>query len=290
MECLKEAMYYQKEKEQNVRCVLCPHYCYLRPEETGLCRARKNRDGTLYSLNYGKITAYGLDPIEKKPLANFHQGSKIFSIGSFGCNLKCCYCQNYQIAQEKSEGINTTSDNIVDIANEEENNIGIAFTYNEPSIWYEFVKETAEKNKQSGSKNVLVTNGYINEEPLLELVGLIDAVNVDLKAFSENDYRTYFGGRLEPVLESIKIYNNHCHVEVTTLLATGIIDDVETVRQIAKWLASVNDEITLHLTRYFPCYLYDKPQTDIDFMKKAQEVAKGYLKNVYMGNIPLKPL
>lgn len=284
MERLKEAMFYEKAKDGRVICQLCPHFCSIAPDETGFCRVRKNIGGILYALNYGKITAYAMDPIEKKPLANYHPGSRIFSIGSFGCNLKCVYCQNYCIAHEKSDGIYTTSDNIADIANEEENNLGIAFTYNEPFIWYEFVKETAEKNAQKGSKNVLVTNGYVNREPLMALIDVIDAMNIDLKAFSESDYKKWFGGTLQPVLDTIKASSSRCHVEITTLLATGIIDDADTVERIAKWIASINDGITLHLTRYFPCYRHNKPATDIEFMKRAQISAMKYLKNVYLGN------
>lgn len=285
MEKLKECLFYEKKDHNAVRCVLCPQYCLIENGYTGFCNARHNKNGVLYSQNYGIVTAYGIDPIEKKPLSNFYPGSKILSIGSYGCNLKCPFCQNYSISQQKKEGVSTTPQNIVDIATHEKNNLGIAFTYNEPMIWYEFVLETAKLNKMKGKKNVLVTNGYINEEPLKELLPFVDAMNIDLKGMSDQYYKEICQGRLQPVLDTIKTSCKQVHVEITTLLVTDNIDDMDQVKAIAKWLSDIDSEIPLHLSRYFPRYHFDKPATEIDFMKKAKLEADKYLKNVYMGNI-----
>lgn len=280
----KECLYYEKINDNVVKCTLCPHYCLIEDEKAGLCNVRCNENGILVSDNYGRISSYGMDPIEKKPLKAYYPGYRILSIGSFGCNLSCGFCQNHTISQEIKEGVITTPQNIVDIALHEKNNIGIAFTYNEPAIWYEFVLDTAKLNQKNGLKNVMVTNGYINPEPLIELLPYIDAMNIDLKGFSDEYYKEC-SGHIQPVLETIKISAEKCHVEITTLLVTGKNDNIETIEAIAKYISTIDDNIPLHLSRYFPKYQYNNPPTDIRFMKQAEKAASKYLKKVYLGNI-----
>lgn len=251
---LKEGLYYQKLKDDRVQCFLCPHNCLLKNNQKGICKVRINKGGTLYTLNYGRITSGSMDPIEKKPLYHFYPGKSIFSIGSFGCNLKCSFCQNYEIAHEFNQCAEAESNILVDIALQQDNNIGLAYTYNEPSIWYEFVLETAKKAKEKGLMNVLVTNGYISKEPLKELLPYIDGMNIDLKSFSKDFYRNICGGGVKEVLENIEISKEHCLVEITTLLIEGLNTEEGEIRKLAKWISSVGEDIPLHLNRYYPAY------------------------------------
>ena len=280
----KECMYYEKLSNDTVKCTLCPHYCFIEDKKAGLCKVRYNKNGTLLSTNYGRISSYAMDPIEKKPLKDYYPGYRILSIGTFGCNLECGFCQNHNISQEIKEGVLTTPQNIVDMAIHEKNNIGIAFTYNEPSIWYEFVLDTAKLNQKKGKKNVLVTNGYINQAPLKELLPYIDAMNIDLKGFSDEYYKEC-KGRIRPVLDTIKTSAQKCHIEITTLLVTGKNDNIETIEDIARYISTIDDSIPLHLSRYFPRYQYKQAPTDIHFMNQAKKIGSKYLKKVYLGNV-----
>ncbi len=285
MKGLQECLFYEKKAKGKVRCILCPQYCLIEDGQVGFCNVRKNESGILYSMNYGVISSYAMDPIEKKPLSRFHPGSKILSIGSFGCNLKCSFCQNHGISQENREGIRTTPQNIADIASHEKGNIGIAYTYNEPSVWYEFVYETAKLNKENGKENILVTNGYINEKPLEKLLPYIDAMNIDLKGIDDIFYEEVCKGRVGPVLKTIRKSIPKCHVEITTLLVTKKVDNLKTVRSIAEWIGSIDRSVPFHLSRYFPNYQYSEQPTDIEFMKAAKREADKYLDYVYLGNI-----
>jgi pyruvate formate lyase activating enzyme len=287
----KEAMFYEKLDNDKVHCYLCPHNCRIPAEGQGLCGVRKNMDGTLYSLNYGEVTSIGVDPIEKKPLNRFHPGTYILSVGSVGCNLKCPFCQNHSIAQVKPEEINThnaAADEIVAKALElkKQGNIGIAYTYNEPSIWYEFVNETAKKAKEKGLLNVLVTNGYISEEPLMQLLPYVDAMNIDLKAYNDKFYSELVRGGLREVKETIRRSAAHCHVEVTTLIIPGWNDSVEEMEEEAKWIASLSPDIPLHLSRYFPKYqMTDRAATSVNALIDLKKTADRFLKYVYLGNV-----
>ncbi|HHY91408.1 MAG TPA: AmmeMemoRadiSam system radical SAM enzyme [Clostridiales bacterium] len=282
---MKGALFYQPFKNQQVQCCLCPHGCRISDGEFGQCGVRKNEKGKLYSLNYGVITAYHLDPIEKKPLYHFYPGSRIFSIGSAGCNLKCRFCQNWEIAHGQPSGIRMTAEEIVAIAKTQTQNIGIAYTYNEPSIWYEFVYETAVLAHQEGLKNVLVTNGFIQKEPLKQLLPYIDAMNIDLKAFQDSFYREICGGRMEPVKETIRIAAEQCHVEITTLLIGDLNGSAEEVERLSRWIAEIRPNIPLHLTRYFPAYQMTAPPTPAHVLTAAQKEAKKHLQYVYIGNV-----
>lgn len=283
---LKEAMFFER-KDDKIQCLLCPHQCVIGPGKYGICSVRTNQEGALKTINYGEITSLALDPIEKKPLYHFHPGKNILSVGTYGCNFTCAFCQNYSIAQFKSKSVYMSSEELIDRALNAPNNIGLAFTYNEPTIWYEFVYDTAKliKEKHPELKTVMVTNGFINPEPLQKILPYIDAMNIDLKAFSEDYYRKVCGGSLKPVLRTIETAGKSCHVEVTTLVVTGLNDSKEEIEKISRFLAGIDKNIPLHLSRYFPTYKMDLPATDIEVMRAGMEVAKKHLNYVHLGNV-----
>lgn len=270
-------------------CPICPHHCCLEPGQTGLCRARGNVGGQIEAVNYGLITSMALDPIEKKPLYHFHPGSMIFSIGSFGCNLRCPFCQNWAISTPGKDEVDWREfapEEVVDLALQLRNrgNIGIAYTYNEPLVGYEFVYDCAVLARKQGLYNVLVSNGYCCREPLERLLPLIDAVNFDLKAFTGQFYRK-IGGDLETVKQAIALAAETTHVEVTTLIIPGENDSEAEIRVLAQWLAGVRRDIPLHLTRFFPQYKYrDRCATDVHVLRKLAETAREELDYVYLGN------
>lgn len=271
------------------RCGLCFHHCTLDEGQTGLCRARGCQGGKIVSLNYGKLTSLALDPIEKKPLRRFHPGSLILSVGSFGCNLRCPFCQNHEISMANDGEIQTmlvTPEQLAAKAAELvlQRNIGVAYTYNEPLIGYEYVRDCSILIHERGLANVLVTNGTIEEAPWRALLPFLDAVNIDLKGFTPSWYRK-LGGDLETVKHSIILAAERCHVEVTTLLVPGENDSVEEIRELARWLASVDPNIPLHLSRFFPQYqMTVHPPTPIEQVYRLAETAQGYLPYVYTGN------
>lgn len=281
-----EAMFYEKIDDK-IHCLLCPQNCVIEDGHFGKCNVRIHEEGKLYTINYGEITATSLDPIEKKPLHYFKPNSNIFSIGTFGCNLKCSFCQNYSISQYIARSEYVPVENLLETVLTIRDNVGVAFTYNEPSIWYEYIFECARLLKETNPDVavVLVTNGYINEEPLKELLPFVDAMNIDLKSFNNDYYRKLCGGRLEPVLKTIEIASKHCHVEVTTLLVSGENDNLKEIEKIAMFLNSIDIDIPLHLSRYFPRYKHENSPTDIRFMKEAEKVAKRHLNRVKLGNI-----
>lgn len=280
-----EAGFYEKGTGSKIRCVLCPHRCMISDHRAGICRVRVNEGGVLYSRIYGEVTSSSMDPVEKKPLFHFYPGREIFSIGSWGCTFKCSFCQNWQISQRQTASDHFEKEEIVGTALEN-GSLGIAYTYNEPTVWCEFVGDTAKLARENGLKNVLVTNGYIMEEPLKEILPLIDAMNIDLKAFNDKFYREICGGRLEPVLSAIKqAVASGTHVELTTLVIPGL-NDGEDIVKIADWVSGISPEIPLHLSRYFPNYKMDLDPTGLDTMKAAYETARKKLKYVYLGNLP----
>lgn len=269
-------------------CTICPHACALEEGDLGICRARKNEKGSVISINYGKITSIGLDPIEKKPLARFMPGTRILSVGSFGCNLACPFCQNHEIACASAEiAVRTVSpEELTDMAYGlmAENNIGVAYTYNEPLVGYEYVRDSAILVHERGLKNVLVTNGFVNPKPLKDLLPLIDAMNIDLKGFTDVFYRK-LGGWLEPVKTTIATAAKSCHVEVTTLVIPEENDSEEEMLALSTWLAGLDPEIPLHISRFFPRHLYaDKNPTPVEAVYRLAEVARRNLKYVYTGN------
>ena len=273
----------------SVTCELCFHHCHLEEGQTGFCRARICRNGAVVLLNYGKLTSLALDPIEKKPLRRFHPGSLILSVGSFGCNLRCPFCQNHEISMAGEAEIQTVKVSPAQLAAKASElrahgNIGVAYTYNEPLVSYEYVRDCAELVHEQGMVNVLVTNGTIEEGPWRALLPLIDAANIDLKGFTPAGYRR-LGGDSETVKRSIALAAERCHVEVTTLLIPGENDSAEEIRALAQWLASVSQSIPLHLSRFFPQYkMTDRPPTPVEQVYRLAEAAREYLSYVYTGN------
>lgn len=272
-----------------IKCPICPNSCMLSEGQVGLCRARINKDGKIICENYGKLTAIALDPIEKKPLYRFFPGKMILSVGSYGCNLRCPFCQNYDISMADDSKVGTYQtqpDYLVDVAlsMKDRNNIGIAYTYNEPLISYEYVKDCSVLAREKGLKNVLVTNGYVCREPLNNLLPYIDAMNIDLKAFNEDFYRK-IGGDLETVKDTIVTASKSCHVEVTTLVIPGENDSVEEITSASRWIASIDENIPYHISAFYPRYKYsDKRPTSRKSVYDLVEEAKKYLKYVYPGN------
>ena len=270
-------------------CNVCMHHCSLEEGKTGICRARKNEEGTIRSTNYGKITSIDLDPMEKKPLLHFYPGTWILSVGSFGCNLRCPFCQNYSISQsgeEESDYIRISPEELVEKAMEwkERGNVGIAFTYNEPLIGWEFVRDTARLAREKDLKTVVVTNGSFTEETLQKVLPYVDAMNIDLKGFTDRYYRM-LGGDLETVKKFILGSVGKCHVELTTLIVPGENDTVEEMQQIAAWIASIDPEIPLHISRFFPAWkMQDRGPTRIDKVMELVAEAQKYLKYVHPGN------
>ena len=285
---MKLAMFFEKIENSKVHCSLCPHNCVIKPGSLGVCRARKNIDGNLYSLNYARIASVSLDPIEKKPLYRFHPGTMIMSAGTFGCNLKCSFCQNWSIAHRDAETIEILPETLAAKALEtvKNGNIGLAYTYNEPSIWYEYVYDTSRLAREKGLFNVLVTNGFISREPLELLLPFIDAMNIDVKAFTASFYEGICKGTLKNVMETVEAAAGRCHVEVTTLVIPGLNDSMEEIERLSEWLAGISPEIPLHLSRFFPNYkMNDRPPTPIETLDKARETALRKLKYVYTGNV-----
>lgn len=269
-------------------CPVCFHHCTLEEGQTGLCRARVNRDGTVVCANYGRLTALNLDPVEKKPLRRFCPGKLILSVGSYGCNLRCPFCQNAEIsmADESSGTLDVSPEELVQKALDlvPQGNIGLAFTYNEPLVGWEYVRDCAKLAHARGLKTVAVTNGTICREPLLSLLPEIDAMNIDLKGFTQR-YYSLLGGDLETVKETITLAAPRCHVEVTTLIVPGENDTEEEMDALSSWLAGVDPEIPLHISRFFPRFrMRDRGPTPPETIYRLCATAQRHLKWVYPGN------
>ena len=287
---MHEAQFYSKI-EGPVQCCLCPHQCIIQNGQYGICKVRTNQNGILYSSVYGKLIAKHLDPIEKKPLYHFHPGMQILSIGTIGCNFNCSFCQNHSISQCHPDKIRVTdtfsSKEITDYAKNIDGNIGIAYTYNEPIVFYEFLSDTARENHANGLKNVIVSNGYILPKPLKKLLPFIDAFNIDLKAFSNEFYKKHAKGKLNPVLQTLEeIVNSGKHLEVTNLVITDLNSNKNEFEKMVKWIASnLGKNIPLHISRYFPTYKLTNPPTPLELLDQFYEIAKNDLNYVYLGNV-----
>lgn len=283
------------------RCEVCFRHCEIKESGLGFCMARTLKEGKVVAANYGKITGFALDPIEKKPLKRFHPGKNILSVGSYGCNLRCPFCQNSdiswgaEVSEWKSEARRISPDELVELAlsMKPRDNIGIAFTYNEPLIGYEFVRDTAMLSHEAGLVNVLVTNGTAELSVLRELEPYIDAMNIDLKGFTTDYYKKTLGGDLEMTKRFIEEAVKFCHVELTTLIVPGENDTEEEMREISSWIRSLKDSdgseigksVPLHISRFFPRFhMRDKVPTDVALVYRLADVAREKLEFVYVGN------
>ncbi len=277
-------------------CEVCHNHCDLKEGDLGLCRARICENDKVVPANYGFITSIALDPIEKKPLNHFYPGSRIVSVGSYGCNLRCPFCQNYEISygfdkEYKRGGRFISPSELADIALEYKNqgNIGVAFTYNEPLVGYEYVIDASMEVHARGMKTVLVSNGNVFKDVAEKVIPHIDAMNIDLKGFTDKYYSETLGGNRLMVMSFIKAAFMQCHMEVTTLIVPGYNDTEEEIENLAKWLSELDGgrgkkEIVLHLSRYFPRFKMERPATDVALIYRLRDVALKYLDNVYTGN------
>ncbi|RJP21851.1 MAG: AmmeMemoRadiSam system radical SAM enzyme [Deltaproteobacteria bacterium] len=275
-----------RPEEDAVRCGLCPHRCRIARGKAGICGVRENRAGALVAATYGKAASVAIDPIEKKPLFHFHPGASILSIGSVGCNFRCEFCQNWQLVLRRAPLADVRIPDLVAAARKG-GSVGIAYTYNEPLIQFEFVLDCSKAFRAAGMKNVLVTNGYVLPEPLAELLPFVDAMNVDLKSMDPAFYREVCGGELAPVLETIRTAAKATHVEVTNLLYTGRNDSDEAVRRVIDFVADTDPEIPLHFSRYFPQHRATAPPTPPARIESAWRAARKRLPYVYVGNISM---
>jgi pyruvate formate lyase activating enzyme len=285
---MQEASYYQVEPGENINCLLCPQGCKLMLGKAGFCKVRIHQDGKLITTNYGMISSISVDPIEKKPLYHFYPGNSILSVGTIGCTLGCEFCQNWQISRKEAPCRTVTPEELATLAvvtHQRDGNIGVAYTYSEPGVWFEFLMATMPLIRERGLKNVLVTNAFLNPEPWRELLQWTDAANIDLKGFTEIFYRKLCHGKLQPVLDNIKTAVGQIHLELTTLVIPGENDQPEQLAALAGWIAELDPEIPLHLSRYFPNYKLTQAATPVETMQQAAEIARKYLKFVYLGNV-----
>lgn len=286
---MKEALYYKKLKNKIVQCQLCPHFCVLKQDEVGKCRVRQNISGTLYSLVFGKACSIAIDPIEKKPLYRFLPGTKTLSIATVGCNLSCLQCQNYEISQVgPTITLPTTQPKKIIETALKEKCPSISYTYSEPTIAYEYVLSIAKLAKKNNIKNIIVSNGFINPEPLKKLCKYLNAANIDIKSFRESFYKKVCKSSLKPVLEALKILKeNNIHIEITNLLIPTLNDNPKEIEEMCKWIKeNLGEKTPLHFSRFFPMYqLKDVPITPIETLEKAKQIGDKYLKYVYIGNV-----
>lgn len=284
---MKGALFWHATEAGKVQCELCPHHCLISEKKTGLCGVRRVIGGDLMATGYGLVSSLHNDPIEKKPLYHFHPGSSIFSIGGWGCNFACRFCQNWQISQQvETHSQSIQPEDVVQSARGQRS-LGIAYTYNEPLINIEFVQDCARLARPAGLLNVLVTNGFIEERPAAELLPLIDALNIDIKSMDESFYRQQCRGALAPVLRFARqAAAAGCHVEITNLLIPGLNDDAEQVGRVSAWMAANLSRTTpLHLSAYHPEYKMDIPPTPAAALERAYLRCKRDLDYVYMGNV-----
>lgn len=292
---MTEARLWKSLKDDLVQCRLCNHYCTIQPGKRGKCGVRENRDGTLYALNYGKIAALHMDPVEKKPLYHFQPGSRTYSLATMGCNLRCAFCQNWSLSQTPREegvirGQSYTPEQLVDEA-VSLNADSISYTYSEPTIFFEIIQDTARIARKKGLKNIMVSNGYMSRECLEELAPLIDAINVDLKCFTDDFYKNISGAHLKPVLNNLKQIKHELKwwLEVTTLLIPGKNDSDAELNQLTDFLANeIGTDTPWHISRFHPEYrMQDRGPTTGDSLEHAYALGKAKgLKYVYIGNMP----
>lgn len=288
---MKEALFYKKLKDKNVQCMLCPRKCVIAQGKRGFCRVRENKDGKLFSVVYARPCTEAVDPIEKKPLFHFLPGSMAYSIATPGCNLACKHCQNWSISQVMPEEVpchEAKPEDVVERALQADCE-SISYTYIEPTIFYEYILDIAKLARKKGLKNTMVTNGFINQEPLKELYKYIDAANIDLKGFTEEFYKNVCSAQLKPVLEAIKTMKKmNVWIEITNLIIPTLNDDMNKIKEMCEWIVkNLGNDVPLHFSRFFPYYkLMHLPPTPIETLTKAYDIAvKTGIKYVYVGNI-----
>ena len=288
----KEAQFWEKLPNDFVKCGLCPWRCTIAPNQRGLCRTRENINGKLYTLTYSRPCTINIDPIEKKPFFHFLPSAPAFSIATAGCNVGCKFCQNWQLSKitpEESDALYIPPEDIVKLAKKSNAKV-IAYTYSEPTIFYEYMIEISSIAKKEGLKNVVVSCGYINPEPLKKLLKYVDAYKVDLKAFNEKYYEDVVGAKLEPVLETIKIVKKSgVHLEIVYLVVPTLNDNPDEVKQMCKWLVkNIGTNVPLHFTRFHPDYkMLNYPSTPVSTVENLRKIAmEEGLKYVYVGNVP----
>ncbi len=287
---MKKALFFEQQEEKRVVCRLCPHNCKISEGSRGICLSRVNNKGILYSENYGKILSANFDPLEKKPLYHFNPGKNILSIGTFGCNFNCRFCQNSDISHPEESvypnAVSTSPAEIVTYAKKQEDNTGIAFTYNEPLIWIEYILDTAKLSHENGLKNVLVSNGFLNAEPFKLILQQFDAFNIDLKSFNSSFYKNFVSGNIEPVKSRIiDIKKAGLHLEVTLLVIPGLNDDTGEFTEMIRWIVSeTGNDTVLHINRYFPAFRMNIPATPVETLEKLYNLAVSKLNYVYIGN------
>ncbi|WP_406657151.1 AmmeMemoRadiSam system radical SAM enzyme [Methanolobus sp. ZRKC2] len=288
---IKEVMLYDKLEDKKVRCGICSHRCTISPGKRGFCMVRENRDGTLYALNYSVVSSEALDPIEKKPLYHFYPGSSVYSLGSIGCNFKCKHCQNWTISQ-----VDIDTENALELSPEmavsratQMKARSIAWTYNEPGIWFEYTYDCAKLAKEAGLATIYVTNGYLTPEALKKISPYLDAYRIDIKAFSDEFYRKIASAKLQPVLESTALAKElGMHVEVVTLIIPTLNDDPQEIRDMVKWIhEKLGIDTPIHFTRFHPYYqLTNIPPTPLQTLEKAYDIAREEgMRYVYIGNV-----
>lgn len=291
-EMLHEARFYEKLSGGRIQCQLCPNRCILAPGQRGLCKVRENRGGKLYSLVYGKPITVHVDPIEKKPFYHFLPATRVYSLATVGCNLSCKFCQNWDISQRFPEDVEPMEKSPQQVVQEalDADAESIAFTYNEPTVWYEYMYDIAKLAQENGLRTTLVSSGYINPEPFKELLEVLDAARIDLKGFNEKYYNEIVGGKLEPVLESIKVaHQSGTWLELINLIVPGYNDSEEEIRAMCQWIKdNLSEDVPLHFLRFHPDYkMKNLPSTPIETLKKAREIAQeAGLNYVYVGNVP----
>jgi len=294
---MKEAMFYEKRADGRVRCNLCPHFCVVGEGRKGACAVRENHGGILYTTVYATAVAYNIDPIEKKPIFHLRPGTRSFSLATVGCNFRCKFCQNWEISQVSKGhgglviGDSLMPEDLIQLAVEAQC-ATIAYTYTEPTIFFEYAYDTAKMAHEHNIKNIFVTNGYITPEAIETIAPYLDAANVDLKAFKDETYKRVMGGRLQPVLEAIRLYKKlGVWVEVTTLVIPGMNDSDEELREIAEFVVSVGADVPWHISRFHPDYeMLDRSATPSERLRTAVRIGKEVgLKYVYTGNIPGDP-
>ncbi|ADD67968.1 Radical SAM domain protein [Denitrovibrio acetiphilus DSM 12809] len=277
------ARHWEQSGGGDVTCRLCPHMCRISKGETGICLIRRNIDGMLQQTAYGEPCSVSVDPVEKKPLYHFHPGKDILSVGTNGCNMRCRHCQNWQISTKETTRQSTTPERLLRLS-KANNSFGIAYTYNEPIVWYEFIYDCAKIFREAGQANVMVTNGQINNAPLKELLPFIDAMNIDIKGFTEKFYKDE-GGYLRTTLDTIETSAKAgTHIELTNLLIPGLNDNIETFKKMCIFIADIDKNIPLHISRYFPQHKSSLSITNESTLKDFRKLAMQYLNYVYVGN------